>query len=615
MRFEWFSLLLIGLAAAPLGIYCTRRVFIKTLRQAVDRQFYRKELEKQVEQRKLEFSLQQGELDDQRLRLETLQTQLHDDQRYQQAIKTCNQSLVHDFVIAVNQGQHSRATDIATHLTALLRAPFSTSEISGFPILELIDDVLVRLAPVAAQSGCRYLVIPPDFVLSRVEINAPKFQDILFHLLIQHLANANPGSVGIELRINGRDVTLSFTTETGTPDFAPGITMELGNALEQNDATWSEGQLRFPVRPHAGQLPADTGLRALVVARSDLERRSITGRLSRLGLQCTTELSSLPVDICVVGDETSETFRALHPYLSDATCVLLLGNRTVYQQPLWLQVDDPVTQKQLDTYIRDIARVKDESGSKHILAVDDSQANIQLLEMQLNELGHTVFTARSGTEALTQVEQHDFDLVFMDIQMPDMSGAEVTRRIRASNHKLPIIGLTAHATAQEREDYENAGMNDVLIKPVHGEKLKAVIQHMGRSNPRPPLAVGTGIRIPVFDLALSLANANQRFELAAELLNLLLAGLPEDQKAINDVSADYPALKKAVHKLHGAVHYCGVPRLTRAIEKLETALKQDDEHQVSLLLNLLNGEIAALIAWRRENKDVLLHPAGYGNSE
>ena len=77
----------------------------------------------------------------------------------------------------------------------------------------------------------------------------------------------------------------------------------------------------------------------------------------------------------------------------------------------------------------------------------------------------------------------------------------------------------------------------------------------------------------------------------------------EDLQLINASSDDASELKKNVHKLHGAVRYCGVPRLARAIEKLESALKQNDEEQIPFLLNLLNGEITALESWYRNNPD------------
>lgn len=559
------------------------------------------------EQLKNELNTRQKELDDEALRLETLQAELREEKRLQQFINLCCQSLTRDYVALVNEGDHEKATETAAHLEALLRDPFTATEIGSYNLLTLIDEVLIRLAPIANDQQSRILVVPSDASLSTVETNGPRFQDILFQLLLQHLARGDRGIISIEYAIGDNLATLNFRTMDDT-GFYPITTMALDEALTENEASWFENKLTFPVRPHPGAFANPTGLRALVVADTEIERRSVSARLTQLGIVCTTEFDSGAVDLCVVCDENSETFRALRSYLSDRTYVLLLGNKHIYHNPMWLQVSDPVTQVALEHLIQDIAVVKDESEQKHILAVDDSQANIQLLEMQLAELGHKVTIARSGAEALAQVEKNEFDLVFMDIQMPDLNGAEATRQIRLFNKKLPIIGLTAHATLQEREEYSSAGIDDVVIKPVRMESLKSIIHRMGRNLPRPPLPASTGLKSPIFDLSLSLANANQRFELAAELLDLLIAGLPEDQKAINEAATDYPTLKRAVHKLHGAVRYCGVPRLTRAIEKLETALKQEDLPQVPLLLNLLNGEITALIAWRRDNPDVLESP-------
>jgi CheY-like chemotaxis protein len=98
---------------------------------------------------------------------------------------------------------------------------------------------------------------------------------------------------------------------------------------------------------------------------------------------------------------------------------------------------------------------------------------------QLQRLGHECVVAASGAEALDALSREKFDIVLMDIQMPDMDGYEATRRMRQlppDRAQTPIIAITAHALSGEREKCIGAGMNDYLAKPVSLEQLGAVIR-------------------------------------------------------------------------------------------------------------------------------------------
>jgi PAS domain S-box-containing protein len=105
----------------------------------------------------------------------------------------------------------------------------------------------------------------------------------------------------------------------------------------------------------------------------------------------------------------------------------------------------------------------------HILAVDDVEVNLMVIEDLLTHEGARLTTASHGHQALVRVyesEDNPFDLVLMDVQMPVMDGYEATRRIRSLAPNLPIIGLTAHAFPEERDRCLEAGMSAHLSKPV-----------------------------------------------------------------------------------------------------------------------------------------------------
>jgi len=112
-----------------------------------------------------------------------------------------------------------------------------------------------------------------------------------------------------------------------------------------------------------------------------------------------------------------------------------------------------------------------------ILLVEDNSINQQVATELLKQAGFVVTVANNGKEAVQAVNASEFDLVLMDIQMPEMDGHEATQIIRKENKfdSLPIVALTAHALIEERERCLNVGMNDYLSKPIKTEDLYKVL--------------------------------------------------------------------------------------------------------------------------------------------
>ncbi|MGI9516952.1 MAG: response regulator [Pirellulaceae bacterium] len=127
-------------------------------------------------------------------------------------------------------------------------------------------------------------------------------------------------------------------------------------------------------------------------------------------------------------------------------------------------------------------------GPQRILLVEDGMANQKLASALLRRWGHTVTVADNGLQALEKYEQEPFDLVLMDVQMPEMDGLEATREIRRREQKsgrhTPIIAMTAHALRGDRDNCLTAGMDGFLSKPVRKKQLYgAMLEMMGRSVP------------------------------------------------------------------------------------------------------------------------------------
>jgi signal transduction histidine kinase/CheY-like chemotaxis protein/ligand-binding sensor domain-containing protein len=127
-----------------------------------------------------------------------------------------------------------------------------------------------------------------------------------------------------------------------------------------------------------------------------------------------------------------------------------------------------------------------------ILVVEDNRVNQHLIMALLRKRGHTTAVAGNGLEALAAIERDSFDLVLMDIQMPEMDGLEAVRRIRKAEAttglRLPVVAMTARAMAGDREAILTAGMDDYLEKPVQMERLDAVLRQASSRTPPPPSA-------------------------------------------------------------------------------------------------------------------------------
>jgi PAS domain S-box-containing protein len=121
------------------------------------------------------------------------------------------------------------------------------------------------------------------------------------------------------------------------------------------------------------------------------------------------------------------------------------------------------------------------SVSLRILLAEDDEVNLLTGLKMLQKLGHTVTAAMNGQEVLDALSRQDFDLIFMDIQMPVLDGVEATRIIRNSRElgdkaAIPIIAMTAYAMAGDRETFLQAGMTDYLAKPVSRDALVQAIE-------------------------------------------------------------------------------------------------------------------------------------------
>jgi len=121
-------------------------------------------------------------------------------------------------------------------------------------------------------------------------------------------------------------------------------------------------------------------------------------------------------------------------------------------------------------------------SSLRVLLAEDNAVNALLASVLLRKVGHHVTHVKTGREALDALAQHQFDLVLMDVQMPVMDGLEATAEIRRlearTGRHIPIVAFTAHAMAEDRKRFLDAGADGYLTKPFSPEQLHAVIASM-----------------------------------------------------------------------------------------------------------------------------------------
>ena len=143
-----------------------------------------------------------------------------------------------------------------------------------------------------------------------------------------------------------------------------------------------------------------------------------------------------------------------------------------------------------------VPRDEPAASPMNILVAEDNRVNQYLMQALLRKMGHSVALAANGVEVLEALARKRFDLVLMDIQMPELDGLQATRRIREherdTGEHLPVVALTARAMPGDRELFLGAGMDDYMEKPIQEERLRTILSRMSKIvQPEPDLASGS----------------------------------------------------------------------------------------------------------------------------
>ncbi len=219
-----------------------------------------------------------------------------------------------------------------------------------------------------------------------------------------------------------------------------------------------------------------------------------------------------------------------------------------------------------------------------VLLAEDHPVNQKLASRLLQGMGARVQVAGDGLAALSALREADFDVVLMDCQMPRMDGYETARQLRdpagqVRNPKIPVIALTAHAMAADREKCLAAGMNDYLTKPINPALLLKVLAKLAfapsEGEKRPPAAPsGEGEELTLFEEPSLLARTGGDAAFARELVQVFVQSAEDTLARLDDAiraPANAEAVRRLAHGLKGAAVTTSALAIASAAAQLERA--------------------------------------------
>ena len=236
------------------------------------------------------------------------------------------------------------------------------------------------------------------------------------------------------------------------------------------------------------------------------------------------------------------------------------------------------------------------SRPARILLAEDHPVNQRLAVRILQKWGHKVTVASNGQKAIEAIEREPFDLVLMDVQMPELGGVEATAAIRERDKvrgtHLPVIAMTAHAIKGDREKYLAAGMDEYISKPIDTEKLFLIIEKVLDSSPAaPPVEAASPA---ILDRNAVLRRTGGDIELLQEMSELFLNDSPGLIQAMQEAFAarDWNGLERAAHRLKGAAGNLDARALSALAGQLESQAREQKPEQVSGLLAAIASGLA-----------------------
>jgi PAS domain S-box-containing protein len=221
-----------------------------------------------------------------------------------------------------------------------------------------------------------------------------------------------------------------------------------------------------------------------------------------------------------------------------------------------------------------------------ILVAEDNSINQKLIVSLLGKIGYQADLAGNGVEALEALDRRPYDVVLMDVQMPEMDGLDTTRHIheRYSGRARPyIIAATANAMQEERQACFDAGMDDYLSKPIRMDELIAALKRFEPHTTNPS----------EMDHAIQALQENSDADFVGELINMFLEEAPDliEIARVAIAAGDAASLQRAAHTLKSNAATFGAVSLENRCRELETKAKMMAIHDTTDLLEQIQAEL------------------------
>ncbi len=235
----------------------------------------------------------------------------------------------------------------------------------------------------------------------------------------------------------------------------------------------------------------------------------------------------------------------------------------------WFVVPFPRSSVELSAERHDHVQAHATPRDKLVLVADDNAVNREVASELLRELGYEVETATNGTEVLQMARDKAYAAILMDCQMPELNGYDAARAFRSTEHgaRTPIIAVTAHAMAGERERVIEAGMDDYLAKPFSVNTLAALMRRWVEPVP----AAEARLAVPLDGRGAGVLSARTRR--SAKVAGLFLGDLPRRLSSLQQSvqTGARLATKEEAHRLRGSSVSIGALGLAEALGALELA--------------------------------------------
>ena len=412
-----------------------------------------------------------------------------------------------------------------------------------FILRELVNSTMATLAPRAEAKGVAFNASIDPAVPDLIREDSARLQQILINLLGNAVKFTQTGSINLAVSVCERNklphLHISIT-DTGR-----------GIPADEHDTVFCE----FSQLTQSGQMTSGTGL----------------------GLPITKRLVEL-MGGCIDYESRENE-----------------GSRFWFELPLTvagqlvIPADVPATSDQ---------GTLPKKG--RILLADDSPANQMLARAMLRDSGCTVDTASNGLEAVEAIRTLPYDLVLMDISMPEMDGLEATSAIRdlpGSVSSIPVIAMTAHAIVGDKDRFMSAGMNDYISKPVTKQRLYEILDRWltagetGMSQHTTATAAGTSPS-RIIDTAVFVQLAR---DTSAEIVPKMLTAFCKETRGRIDTlkqlsdseTTDFEQLQREAHTLKSSAATFGATELQRIAGDVESACRNGEQASAREMLDAL----------------------------